>query len=192
MNRNATFWIFLSIFQIAFGWTVFAATRHYYTQDASPAVPNQAAPHSAGTAMPEAGPGNEMEQLINLFPTEPTAQDAESILVRADNQFAQAQYEQAAQGYSQLIEMGIRNADIYNNLGITLHYLGRSAEALEVLEDGINLEPQYQRIWLTSGFVNIQAGNIEQARAALTRARDLGPGNEVGQAAEQMLQQIGG
>ena len=192
MNRNAKFWVFLSLFQLAFGWTVFAVTRHFYIQDSGPAAPPGTASHPTGAGLPETGPGSEMEQLIDLFPAQPASQDPAEILIQADNQFAQAQYGPAAQGYARLIEMGIRNADIYNNLGITLHYLGRSDEALKVLDDGISLDPSYQRIWLTSGFVNSQAGQIEEARAALSKARDLAPNSEVGRAASQMLEQLGG
>jgi Flp pilus assembly protein TadD len=75
----------------------------------------------------------------------------------------------------------------YNNLGITLYYLGRSTEALRILNEGVAVDSTYQRIWLTLGFVNSQVGNAEQARQALTTAVQLGADSEVGRTAQEML-----
>jgi Flp pilus assembly protein TadD len=79
------------------------------------------------------------------------------------------------------------NVNTYNNLGITLFYLGRSDDALRRLNEGIALDPSYQRIWLTLGFVNGQLGNFREARTALNRAVGMGADNEIGQSAMQML-----
>jgi len=188
----------MAVFQVIFGFTVFGLTRLYYNQPPQSPMTVRPTDHTSGAGLPEAAPGSDLEQLVNLFPTQPSQaaqpaqQDPQAILVNADNHFALGQYEQAAQGYSSLIEMGTVDADIYNNLGITLHYLGRSKEALTVLEQGIAIDPNYQRIWLTKGFVNGQAGNIEQARAALSRAVSLGAQTEVGRSAQQMLDQLEG
>jgi tetratricopeptide (TPR) repeat protein len=182
----------MAVFQVVFGATVFGLTRHYYSQPAKPPSTAQATNHVAGSGLPDAAPGSDLEQLMNLFPAQPARQDPQAILINADNHFALGQYQQAAQGYSQLLEMGSTDADTYNNLGLTLHYLGRSQEALTVLDQGIAIDPNYQRIWLTKGFVNSQVGNIEQARSALSRATALGTQTEVGQSAQQMLNQLGG
>jgi Flp pilus assembly protein TadD len=80
--------------------------------------------------------------------------------------------------------------DTYNNLGITLHYLGRSAEALRWLNEGIAKDPTYQRIWLTLGFVNSELGDTGQARIALTKAVQMGADNEIGQSAVRMLENL--
>jgi Flp pilus assembly protein TadD len=69
-----------------------------------------------------------------------------------------------------------------------LQYLGRSTEALRALDEGIALDPTYQRIWLTLGFVNGQIGNIEEARKALTTAVQMGANSDVGQAAAELLE----
>lgn len=192
MNRNIKFWVFLAVFELIFGLTIFAVTRHYYSQADTPAAPVQTADHSAGAGLPPATPGSDMEQLMDLFPTEPVSKDPQAMLMQADNHFARAEYDQAARGYAELLDMGVRDVDVFNNLGITLHYLGQSPDALQVLADGIAVDPTYQRIWLTSGFVNSQIGDIEQARIALEKARSLDPNSEVGQAAQQMLEQLGG
>jgi tetratricopeptide (TPR) repeat protein len=183
------------MFQVVFGVTVFGVTRHHYLQSDQAAVtpmPSPASPHGTGSNLLNTGPAGEMEQLMNLFPTQPASEDPQAILANADNHFGLGQYQQAAEGYSQLIRMGSSDAEIYNNLGITLHYLGRSAEALTVLDQGVAINPEYQRIWLTRGFVSSQLGRIDQARKALRRATALGADTEVGQSAQQMLDQLGG
>ncbi len=100
------------------------------------------------------------------------------------------QYDRAADLYERLLVFGPNNVDTYNNLGITLHYLGRSAEALRKLNEGVAVDPTYQRIWPTLGFVNSHLGNTEQARTALTTAAKMGANNEVGQSAVRMLEDL--
>ena len=85
-----------------------------------------------------------------------------------------------------------QNVDTLNNLGLTLHYIGRSDEALSRLNEGTAADPGYQRIWLTLGFVNSSVGNSEAARDALTKAVELNPDNDVGRSAAGMLAQLSG
>jgi Flp pilus assembly protein TadD len=77
--------------------------------------------------------------------------------------------------------------ELYNNVGLTLHYLGRSSEALEKLAAGLKIDPNHQRSWLTTGFVNLRLGNAAEARAALTKARDVGSDPQIRDSAEKML-----
>ncbi len=80
--------------------------------------------------------------------------------------------------------------ELYNNLGLTLHYLGRSDEALQKLKAGLAIDPSHQRTWLTTGFVNLRLGHEGEARAALTKARDLGNDPQIRESAEKMLADI--
>ena len=91
--------------------------------------------------------------------------------------------------YERLLVFDPGNVDTYNNLGLTLHYLNRSTEALGKLNDGIAVNPEHQRIWLTLGFINSQLGNTEQARAALTRAQ-VGTDTTIRESAAQMLEAL--
>ena len=52
------------------------------------------------------------------------------------------------------------------------------------------MDAGYQRIWLTLGYVNIQAGNTEEARTALTKALEMNADNDIGQSAANMLAQL--
>ncbi len=108
----------------------------------------------------------------------------------ANESFSNKQYDRAAELYALLLPFDPGNVDTYNNLGITLHYLGRPSEALARLREGVAVDPGHQRIRLTLGFVNSQLGNIQEARTALTTATALGADNEVGRSAAKMLESL--
>jgi Tfp pilus assembly protein PilF len=98
--------------------------------------------------------------------------------------------EGSATTWSQGITGADNDAEIYNNLGLTLYYLGRNDEALRWLNDGIAVDAEHQRIWLTLGFVNGQLGNFQQARVALTNATQIGNNESVRQSAMRMLDEL--
>ena len=162
MSGSARFWIMMTVFQVVFGLAIFTITRQYYMQEQ--------------LGLPRSG--------------QPIPEDAALISSQADEAFTNEQYERAAELYEQLLALSPNNVTAYNNLGITLHNLGRSAEALSKLNEGVAVDPTYQRIWLTLGFVSSQLGDTEQARSALTSAAQMGADNEVGQAALEMLENL--
>ncbi len=162
MIRSARFWIMMTVFQVVFGLAIFSITRQYY-------IPAQVElPRSA----------------------QPILEDAAQLSRQADEAFTNEQFDRAAELYEQLLALSPNNVTAYNNLGITLHNLGRSDEALGKLNEGVAVDPTYQRIWLTLGFVSIQLGDTEQARSALTSAVQMGADNEVGQSALKMLENL--
>ena len=191
MNHNAKFWIQMILFQVIFGLTIFTFTRQYYMQDpgkanATPSVMGQSAPAGPHRAIETVG--TELTQFDPELPGAMKSGDPAVLARQADEFFAKEQYQQAADVYQQLLATGQNDVDTYNNLGITLHYLGRSTEALDVLNKGVAVDSNYQRIWLTLGFVNKQLGNNEQARMALTTAVQLDAANDVGKSAAKMLE----
>jgi tetratricopeptide (TPR) repeat protein len=178
------FWIALVAFEIVFGLAVFFATRSYYT--ATPGARTGTPPIATVAPAPGLSPWpNVALTLPSGAP--PTGDDPQSIAHEADELFAAKQYERAAALYERLIALDGSNAGLYNNLGLTLHYLGRSSEALERLATGAALDPQHQRIWLTTGFVNLQLGATEAARAALQKAASVGGDAAIRDSAEKML-----
>lgn len=198
MSRSARFWTFMAMFQVVFGLTVFGLTRQYYldapqsptnSQAATPSS-NRAAPHPTSSDWPATGGQSELANLISSFPAQPLSTDPDVLAAQGDELFSQEQYQGAAHLYEQAVAAGARDANTYNSLGLTLHYLGRSAEALKILEDGIAIDPDYQRIWLTLGFVNSQAGNLDAAHTALSTAQQLNPDNEIGRSASSMLDNL--
>lgn len=188
MVLNSKFWISFAVFQVVFGFAVFAITRDYYTQDtgtvsAHPPTIGQSAP-----VWPNRVTETEIARLSSPALSEPTIQDPYQISRRANEFFANRQYEEAAEMYERLLAFSPNDAEIYNNLGLTLHYLGRSTEALGKLNEGIAIDPEHQRIWLTLGYVNSQLGNAEQARTALTAATQIGSDESIRQSATKMLE----
>jgi tetratricopeptide (TPR) repeat protein len=175
------------VFQIAFGLAVFAITREVYMQDAQVARVTPKLMSKPWQGMGDAGGANNQFEVVPLVPEQLMSDDPLEIARQADEYFGAKQYAMAAQLYQKLLGLGGGDVNTYNSLGLTLQYLGRSGEALQVLNEGIALEPGFQRIWLTTGFVNMQVGDLVQARAALNKAIELGPDNDVGQSAAKML-----
>jgi len=73
---------------------------------------------------------------------------------------------------------------------LTLHYLGRSDEALKILKRGTEIQPQFQRTWLTLGFVQSRVGNFQEAKEAFKQAIELGPETGPGKSASEMLSKL--
>jgi tetratricopeptide (TPR) repeat protein len=190
MVLNAKVWISVVVFQVIFGLAVFAITREYYVHDA---VNVSAQSSTIGQPAPVWPNGITETAIARMSPSalsESTIQDPIEISRRADEFFANKQYDGAANLYEQLLVLNPNNADTYNNLGLTLHYLGRSAEALSRLNEGVALDVENQRIWLTLGYVNSQLGNTEQARKALTTAAQIGNDASIRQSALNMLEAL--
>ena len=181
MMRGAKFWIPMTVFQVVFGLVIFAITRQYYIDNSDDVRADPPMTSEPSFAWPD---------FESSTSSQPTIQDPVEISRQADEFFANKQYNRAAELYEQLLTFDPSNVDTYNNFGITLHYLGRSTEALRKLSEGVAADPTYQRIWLTLGFVNSQLGDTEQARIALTTAAQMDADNEVGQTAAKMLEDL--
>ena len=184
-QRTITFWIYLAIFQVAFGAAIFLATRHYYVGDTQPTPSSTAQVPIETTAN-----GFTPEMLDTLTTFQRETNDPAEISRIADQLFADQQYARAAEWYEKLRQIDPGNARTLNNLGLTLHYLGRSEEALAHLNYGVASDPANQRIRLTLGFVNSATGHVEAARAALTAAVEMNPTNNIGHTAAEMLAQL--
>ena len=187
MNRNAKFWTLMTVFQVAFGLAVFAITRQYYIHDQDKVSANVSVAAQPAPEWPERDTESELERLISTYPGQPVIEDPAVVLHRADEFYTNGQYDKAADLYQQLLATGSNDVNTYNNLGITLYNLGRSDEALRILNEGVAVDSSYQRIWLTLGFVNSQVGNTGQARLALTTAVQMGADTEVGRSAQEIL-----
>lgn len=188
MSRDAKFWAALAIFQVVFGLAVFAITRDYYIQETNTVAGHPPMINQPSSAWPQGITETDMARLAPGVFGQTTAQDPAQISRQADEFFANRQYQQAANAYQRLLAFDPKKVEVHNNLGLTLHYLGRSDEALRRLNEGIAIDPHNQRIWLTLGYVNGQLGNTEQARKALTTATETGTDESIRQAAVQMLE----
>ncbi|MGI9237029.1 MAG: tetratricopeptide repeat protein [Woeseiaceae bacterium] len=189
MIRNAKFWTTMAVFQVFFGFAVFAITRDYYRQD-TPVVRAHAATISPSASTWQGINENDISRLTPEVFGDSNMQDPAQISRQADEFFARRQYDQAANWYKRLLEFDPQNAEVHNNLGLTLHYLGRSDEALQILNEGVGLDSTNQRIWLTLGYVNSQLGNTSEARAALGKAAQIGEDESIRQSATRMLDEL--
>jgi Flp pilus assembly protein TadD len=191
MIKSPKFWISMTLFLVVFGLAVFAITRNYYNPDSGYAGTDSSVQSQSSPILQDQIAGSS-SPLINssTFSQSSASKDPDEISRQGDEFFANKEYDLAAKRYQQLLELAPNNVDTYNNLGITLHYIGRSAEAVDKLNEGIAVDPGYQRIWLTLGYVNSQLGNIELARTALTTALNIDANNDIGQSATTMLENL--
>jgi tetratricopeptide (TPR) repeat protein len=190
MIRDKKFWASIAAFQVLFGLAIFATTREYYIQSVDTVSAHSSSIAQSTPVWPNRITETEIARLTSSAPVESLVQDPFEISRQAERFFANKQYVKAADAYERLLAFSPNDGEIYNNLGLTLHYLGRSDEALQRLNDGVAADPDNQRIWLTLGFVNSQLGNIEQARTALTTATQIGSNESIRQSATKMLEQL--
>jgi predicted Zn-dependent protease len=188
--RGARFWITMTGFLVVFGLAIFTITRQYYIHDSDNVSAEPTRKGEPSMAWPERITETNPAQVGLPRSSQAIIEDPALLSRQADESFANKQYNRAAELYEQLLALSPDSVTAYNNLGITLHYLGRSAEALRKLNEGVAVDPTYQRIWLTLGFVNSELGVTEQARTALTTAAQMGADNEVGQSALKMLENL--
>ena len=190
MIGSAKFWISMAVLQVLFGLAVFSVTREYYIGDADNVSAQQSTTDQSALGWPDGITETYIAGLVSSSINDPTIQDPVEISRQADEFFANKQYDRAVDLYEQLLVFSPNDPEVYNNLGLTLHYLGRSTEALRRLNDGVAVDATHQRIWLTLGFVNSQLGNTEQARTALTNAAQIGADESIRQSAMKMLEDL--
>ena len=189
-------WFVFAVFMTFYGFAVFALTRDYYLRHpprplAAVAPSGTGAPQSLAT--PQAAPPTfiQREMLAAAKPdVAPTGTDPEQINLAGDQLFGQQRYAEAIPYYRRALELAPNDADASNDLGLALFYTGQTAEAIKVLRAGAERSPDFQRIWLTLGFVSGGAGDKATARAALEKARDLGPDTGIGQEAARQLSRL--
>lgn len=181
-------WLLFAAFLTFFGFAVFALTRDYYVRHpVRPAVAQApAGPH--GTQPPH--PRMPASSALESFGSVPeTLTESNPVLLRqqADKLFGERRYAEVLPVYRRILELAPDDAGTHNDLGLALHYLGDSTQAIRILREGTAKDPGFQRLWLTLGFVSLQAGNTAEAREALDRARSLGADNSIGKEAERLL-----
>ena len=197
-------------FQVVFGAVVFMVTRNHYNRTPVPEVAMpldipHGVPARTSAENPVLLPGSEritVEDARKMVKAEPAGSEPtygaasnsnpEDLARVADQHFREGLYQKAAGEYARLLEYAPDNVDLYNNLGLTLHYVDRNPEAIGYLEKGIALDDGNQRIWLTLGFVQTSMGEVTAARRALLKAVELDPGSRVGLEAKRLLDDLPG
>jgi tetratricopeptide (TPR) repeat protein len=172
-----------------YGFAVFALTRDYYLRH--PAVPATAgAPPRHAEGAPAWVGGSALEAGSSAIPDGVIERDPVLLGQRADQLFAQRRYREAIELYRGVIELDPGDADAHNDLGLALYYSGDGAAALPILEAGLGLAPNDQRLWLTLGFVRGRAGDKSGSEEALLKAKGLNSTNDIGQEASRLLEAL--
>lgn len=183
-------WLIAIAFLAFYGFAVFAVTRDYYLRNPPrPALATAATTTTAGADA--AALGAQLRAAAQdadaSLPAELLASDPVLLSQEADRLFAARRFPEAVTLYRKALELDPSDTGSRNDLGLALHYAGNSQQGIEVLRAGADAAPDFQRIWLSLGFVAAQAGQTEQAREALTRAQTLDPGTDVGLEAARLL-----
>lgn len=181
-------WLIVAVFQIFYGFAVFALTRDYFQRRlATPQAAAQALPPIVAPR-PRANPAPSGEfDGDSLIPESVVRQDPKLLAQLGDERFGQRRYQEAIDIYRRVLEMTPDDVDTYNDLGLALHYSGDSTQALGVLKKGVEKNPRFQRIWLTLGFVQMHTVERPEAEFALQEAVKLGADNQIGQEAKRLL-----
>jgi tetratricopeptide (TPR) repeat protein len=172
-------------FLFFYGFAVFALTRDYDLRHPPRVAVAPAVPHSTAQARP--GPPRITLDNDSAIPASVAGTNPVLLSQQADELFGQGHYGEAIPLYRRVLELAAEDLDAHNDLGLALHYSGQAEEALAILARGTAKGPEFQRIWLTYGFVLGQSGDKAGAATALTRARDLGPDTGVGKEAVRLL-----
>ncbi len=190
MDQKLKFWIPMTLFQVVFGLTIFTITRQYYIQDSDNVSDNTTEIIQPAFVWPDSITETNPVQLNSSTFSQLIIENPAEISRQANEYFTKKQYDKAAELYERLLVLAPNNVNTYNNLGITLHYLGKSSEALHWLNEGVAVDQTHQRTWLTLGFVYSQVGNTENARSALATAAKIDADNEIGKSAVKMLENL--
>jgi len=109
----------------------------------------------------------------NSKATGPT--NAKRLLAQGNRSFAQGEYRQALDIYTQVVKLKPRDADARNNLGAALYKLERFSEADEQFRKAIHLRPTYPEALCNLGAVLTWEANFTEAEVSLRRALKMSP-----------------
>ncbi|HYN78662.1 MAG TPA: tetratricopeptide repeat protein [Lamprocystis sp. (in: g-proteobacteria)] len=181
------YWLLLVVFLAFYGFAVFAVTRDYYVRHPVRPVATQAAPGTSGGPTGHPAVGTRAMDATNAIPQTITETNPDLLRQRAGTLFAERRFALAIPVYRRILELAADDVETRNDLGLALFYTGDTTGALDTLRQATRDSPQGPRLWLSLGYVALQAGDRPTALEALGRARDLGPDTQIGQEATRLL-----
>ncbi len=108
-----------------------------------------------------------------------------------DVYFSTKHFSEAIAHYKKAVELNPKDVDSYNDLALVFHYIGNSDDAIKYLDQGIEADPTYQRIWLTKGFILSRGfGDSAGAAKAWQEVVNLNPDNQLGVDAASFLREM--
>ncbi|MBI3586871.1 MAG: tetratricopeptide repeat protein [Ignavibacteriales bacterium] len=138
----------------------------------------------AGANMQAVSQIEEMEKQVAATPN-----DAQAIVKLAnflqDNRF----YDKALKYYKSYLEKNPKDTNARVDFGICYFDLGKLDEAQQQMELALKTDPKHPMAHFNLGIVNLRAGKIKEANEWFKRTVALDPNSNVGQQAQQFLDQ---
>lgn len=101
------------------------------------------------------------------------------------------QFDKAVIFFDRAIELNPKDPNLYNSRSLLAQYTGDSAGAVRIIDKAIELDDNFQRAWLTKGFILAYGvGDSDGAIKAWEKAVSINPTNEVGSAAGKYLEEF--
>ena len=174
----------LVIMQVLFGASVFILTKAYYEQPlaTSASLSNERQRLARGSAT-----ANAAAAAPRIPATMFTSNDPTELQRVAGQQFQNQDFSGAAATYERLLALDANDPDMLNNYALVLHYLKRSDEAQQHLQQALSLSPRHQRSWLTIGFVHKGGNRIAQAKQAFEQVLAIDANNSMATEARRLL-----
>ncbi len=104
-------------------------------------------------------------------------QDAQALIEHGQKALAEKQYAAAEQDFTRLLQLGVRTAPVYSNLGVAYLRLGKFAKAIQMLQQAEKLAPNVAGIRLNLGLAYFREHEFKLASASLGEALSLDSGN---------------
>lgn len=79
--------------------------------------------------------------------------------------FEKKEYEKAANYFKQLVEKGVRYADVYNMLGVIEHIEGRFDSSIKLFKEALGINPNYTEALLNLAVLYNDLGHYGEAKA---------------------------
>jgi cytochrome c-type biogenesis protein CcmH/NrfG len=125
---------------------------------------------------------NDLEAKIKQNP-----EDLSSLLELAHLKNDSGLFEAAIKNYTTYLAKNPKNADARVDMGVCYFNLQDFPNAIKEMETALKYVPNHQIAHLNLGVVNLSAGNLEKSKEWLKKAYELNPNNEIGQKANQLL-----
>jgi len=170
---------------------VAVAAGYFVGKGGKSGVPVDGAGRAAG-GVPSASlqESEELEMISTLkSKIEANPNDADSLAFLGNIYFERREFPDSIKYFKLALAANPQDVSAYNELGLAHHYNGDSKEGLRIVDEGIKVDPYFQRIWLTKGFILAASGNVGEAREAWMRVTAIDPDSGVGKAAASFLAQ---
>ena len=125
-----------------------------------------------------------------IFPSAETFTSAQTQLPPAeqgDILFENRRFEESIVYYRKALTENPKDADTLNDLGLALHYTGKTQDGVAALKKAVKADPKYQLSWLSLGYVLSVLKRFEEANEALKNCVALGADTPQGVEAKKML-----